>query len=291
MHSTGHQIASHTWSHQDLSKITMQQMQDQIYYNEMALRNILGFFPQYMRPPYSSCTDDCQAFLTKAGYHVIYFDLDTEDYLHPTEIQISKNYVAGNLSQSGNPKNKDWLVIGHDIVQQESYSLTEFMLKQFQDKGFKLVTVGECLGDPATNWYRAANDTVPRGTSSAPSTAAPARTPDPPASTAPTNAPAPPPAMPVSRDAQCGAAAKTTCQESAWGNCCSQNGWCGPSLLYCGTGCQPGYGGCGVNATTVSAAPPSGVLVPSVDASCGGASGYTCVGSTFGNCCSEAGWW
>jgi peptidoglycan/xylan/chitin deacetylase (PgdA/CDA1 family) len=51
IYASGHQIASHTWSHQDLSIITAQQRQDQMVKNEMALRNILGFFPIYMRPP------------------------------------------------------------------------------------------------------------------------------------------------------------------------------------------------------------------------------------------------
>lgn len=29
----------------------------------------------------------------------------------------------------------------------------------------------------------------------------------------------------------------------------------------------------------------------SPDATCGGAKGYTCLGSSFGNCCSPNGWW
>ena len=156
MHASGHQIASHTWSHQDLSKISTELMQNQIYYNEMALRNILGFFPQYMRPPYSSCNAACTAFLRRAGYHITLFDLDTEDYLHPDAIGISEAYVAGNVTRA----NKEWLVIGHDIVQQESYRLTEFMLRKFRDRGFRMVTVGECLGDPPSNWYRYPNATA-----------------------------------------------------------------------------------------------------------------------------------
>lgn len=51
MHTEGHQIASHTWSHQDLSSITSQQRKEQMWRNEMALRNILGFFPTYMVIP------------------------------------------------------------------------------------------------------------------------------------------------------------------------------------------------------------------------------------------------
>jgi peptidoglycan/xylan/chitin deacetylase (PgdA/CDA1 family) len=79
MVAEGHQVASHTWSHQDLSAITKQQRQDQMVHNEMAIRNIIQKFPTYMRPPYSSCTaaSGCEADLANLGYHVVYFDLDT----------------------------------------------------------------------------------------------------------------------------------------------------------------------------------------------------------------------
>ncbi|KAI8943583.1 hypothetical protein NX059_012514 [Plenodomus lindquistii] len=80
MEAEGHQVASHTWSHQDLSAITSSQRYDQMVRNEMALTNILGKFPTYMRPPYSSCTAEsgCQKDLADLGYVVSYFDLDTD---------------------------------------------------------------------------------------------------------------------------------------------------------------------------------------------------------------------
>jgi peptidoglycan/xylan/chitin deacetylase (PgdA/CDA1 family) len=49
MIAEGHQIASHTWSHQDLDTLDTATFHNQIYYNEMAFRNILGYFPTYLR--------------------------------------------------------------------------------------------------------------------------------------------------------------------------------------------------------------------------------------------------
>lgn len=70
MIADGHQIASHTWSHADLTKITKEQRKDEIIKLEMALRNILGdgYIPTYMRPPYSSCTEECRSDLNDLGY-------------------------------------------------------------------------------------------------------------------------------------------------------------------------------------------------------------------------------
>jgi peptidoglycan/xylan/chitin deacetylase (PgdA/CDA1 family) len=75
MYDEGHQVASHTWSHPDLCNITSAQRKDEMYKNEMALRNILGVIPTYMRPPYSSCTAECgcEADMLELGYHITYF--------------------------------------------------------------------------------------------------------------------------------------------------------------------------------------------------------------------------
>ncbi len=69
MHGEGHQIGSHSWSHQNFTAISRQQRQDQIIKNEIALVEILGFFPTYLRPPYSQWDQDVFADLVRLGYH------------------------------------------------------------------------------------------------------------------------------------------------------------------------------------------------------------------------------
>lgn len=80
MIAEGHQLASHTWSHQDLSAITKEQRYEQIVRLEMALTNIVGKFPTYMRPPYSSCSaaSGCEQDMADLGMHISFFDLDSD---------------------------------------------------------------------------------------------------------------------------------------------------------------------------------------------------------------------
>ncbi|PMD55874.1 carbohydrate esterase family 4 protein [Hyaloscypha bicolor E] len=157
MYNSGHQVASHTWSHPDLCNITSTQRKNEMYKNEMALRNILGVIPTYMRPPYSSCTAacGCEADLFELGYVITYFDLDTQDYLNdsPTLILNSES-IFDNALAGASSTTDDFLVISHDIHNQTSQVLVEYMLKGLLGKGYKPVTVGECLGDPKANWYR-----------------------------------------------------------------------------------------------------------------------------------------
>ena len=86
---------------------------------------------------------------------MISFDLDTEDYLHDTSatVQISKNIVQNSFAGI-KPATDDRLAIMHDIHEQTVHNLTAYVLDTLTAKGFRTVTVGECLGDQPANWYR-----------------------------------------------------------------------------------------------------------------------------------------
>ncbi|KAH9906273.1 carbohydrate esterase family 4 protein [Xylariomycetidae sp. FL2044] len=321
MAAEGHQIASHTWSHENFSAITSTQAKNQMIWNEIAFNDILGYFPTYMRPPYSICESACQTMLATLGYHVIYFDLDTEGYLHDSakEIQTSKD-IWDDAVDGSNPCRDSYLEIEHDIHYQTVYNLTDYLLESLFNHGYRSVTVGQCLGDPPENWYRAGSKTVPEynfnlraptGTWSCLST----RTSSPTTTSRPTitttRPTTPTSTLVVSPDGTCKAG--ITCQGSAYGNCCSVNGWCGASIDYCGANCNPAFGTCADAdeplpqddplptgpgtivpddplPTSTGATPPTptGSLQVSVNGDCGGT--ITCEGSEFGNCCSEHGW-
>ncbi|KAI5306894.1 hypothetical protein KEM56_006544 [Ascosphaera pollenicola] len=157
IYEAGHQIASHTWSHQNLDKVSPEQRRNQIVYNEMALNKILGVFPTYMRPPYSDCSQNsgCQDDMDLFGYHIAYFDVDTDDYEQdsPTKIKKSKK-IFNNALNKAIATEEPLLVIGHDVHEQTVVSLTPYMLDQLYAAGYRAVTLGECLGDPIENWYR-----------------------------------------------------------------------------------------------------------------------------------------
>ncbi|KAL5887568.1 hypothetical protein ACKVWC_002854 [Pyricularia oryzae] len=241
MIAEGHQVASHTWSHQNASQLNDDQYRQQMHYNEIALADIIGYFPTYMRPPYSICESNCQRLLTELGYHAIYFDLDTEGYLHdtPEGAQIGKD-IWDKAVGPANPADRSFLQIEHDLQYQSVYNLTEYFLKSIQAKGFRSVPVGVCLGDDPANWYRKVSKDVPTVWPPAGVTVAtPTGTPPTPSSS---GSPTPSGGLKVSTDASCGNG--VTCQGSTFGNCCSVHGWCGSTDSYCGDGCQPGFGTC-----------------------------------------------
>ncbi|KAK2810962.1 hypothetical protein FQN50_002554 [Emmonsiellopsis sp. PD_5] len=234
MFESEHQIASHTWAHQDLNQLDSYERRNQMVRNEMALRNILGGFPTYMRPPYSSCTYDtgCVDDMEELGYHIAYFDVDTDDYNNdsPDQIQAAKDNFDSALELLG-PSGQPLLVIAHDVHEQTVYNLTEHMLKSIRRAGYRAVTLGECLDDDPDHWYRwDTKFSVPRYRQPNNSS----RKADP--------KPKPVSPEPVSLDGSCGP--KFTCSGSRFGSCCSGHGFCGNSTAHCGDGCQTTYGVC-----------------------------------------------
>ncbi|KAJ5098019.1 Glycoside hydrolase/deacetylase beta/alpha-barrel [Penicillium argentinense] len=230
---SGHQIGSHTWSHEDLSKVTPVQRTEQLEKNEAALRNIIGSFPTYMRPPYSSCVahSGCREDLGKMGYHIVLYDIDTDDYKNddPGLIQHSKDIFDKALS-FGDALTKSWLVIGHDAHEQTVHNLTEHMLQTIRRLGYRPVTVGDCLGDPRENWYRKDSRWPGHAGKKKPKKG--------PKKSQPTQQ--------VSVDGTCGA--NYTCLGSPFGLCCGSFHTCGNTTLHCGAGCLKDAGYCTIEA-------------------------------------------
>ena len=98
-----------------------------------------GKYPTYLRAPYSDCNTDsaCHADVKALGYHLVHYDLSTEDYRHagPDQIQQSKDIVKELISNA--PENGNVLALQHDSILQSTTNLTEFILHLVKDKGWK----------------------------------------------------------------------------------------------------------------------------------------------------------
>lgn len=151
MRYEGHQIASHTYNHADLSTLSYGDVQSQMTLLETPLLSILGKYPTYMRPPYLSCGNNCPSALDNLGYHIINTDLDTQDW--QGDIAASKA-IFKQMVDSRPLSANGYVVLAHDVHQATAYQLAEYMIDYARSKGLRLVTVGECMGDPAANWYR-----------------------------------------------------------------------------------------------------------------------------------------
>ncbi|TLS31477.1 hypothetical protein PpBr36_03398 [Pyricularia pennisetigena] len=229
MMTEGHQIAHHSWSHQDMSTLDANARRDEIVRAEEAFVDVLGGrFPTYLRPPYGSCNADCLAQTRRLGYHVVKWDVDSDDWRYQTEMERSERQVEDGLAGGGN------IVLAHDIHYNSSTRLTQFMLELAARRGLKPVTVGECMGDPAEFWYREVSRSSGAGGGGGGGGA----------TTTPPNKPKPGATskLKASTDGRCGG--DVTCADTQWGSCCSRYSWCGSSPDHCNAGCQSQFGQC-----------------------------------------------
>ncbi|KAF9339820.1 Carbohydrate esterase 4 protein [Linnemannia elongata] len=139
-YNSGHQIASHTWSHVALTTQTPAQITTQMRRVEQALLELIGVVPRYMRPPYG---DDA--------------DIDDNNTPHKLSDAELARLEQANVTNvvNAHPKGANHMQLMHDTYQRTVTQLTPWSITYIKGLGYKLVTVAECLGDTdPRNWYQ-----------------------------------------------------------------------------------------------------------------------------------------
>lgn len=149
MVAEGHQVASHTWSHENLDSLSPALRRQQFIYNEIAFVGVIGVIPTYFRPPYTVCNGECYAELGSLGYKVVNYDVDPRDWENEG---VNARATFTKALDSG--AQSEWLVLAHDVQPNTVNGFAQFMIDKARALGFEIVPAGECLGDPETNWYR-----------------------------------------------------------------------------------------------------------------------------------------
>ncbi|KIW27653.1 uncharacterized protein PV07_07377 [Cladophialophora immunda] len=151
----GHQVGSHTWSHEDMDEVGSQARRLDMAKNERALANILGKYPAYMRPPYLLCSNEsgCLSDMRDLGYHVISYAFDSGDWMDPNNFTAMTERVDQAFQKTDEQEGR-MLLIQHDTIRTSAIELTKYVLDMISQRGWKAVTVGECLDDEPERWYR-----------------------------------------------------------------------------------------------------------------------------------------
>lgn len=148
----GHQVGTHTWAHADLTTVDEYGILDQLLFNEQAIVQALDRIPTYFRPPYFSTNEDVLDTVGDFGYHVINAGVDTNDWKgdYDAARQAFSQAVQGGSADGSGGR----IVLAHDIHERTVHELAAYMIEEARNAGFRLVTVGECMGDAEENWYR-----------------------------------------------------------------------------------------------------------------------------------------
>lgn len=133
----GHEIASHSWSHPQLSSMSESGVREQLQKTHDVIVQTTGVTPKTMRPPYGAFTSRQRAWANDTwGYKIILWDVDPLDW----KIR-SAEHVKNEILKSTVPGS---IILSHDIHKSTIDAMPE-TLDGLLAKGFKFVTVSELL--------------------------------------------------------------------------------------------------------------------------------------------------
>ena len=118
---------------------------------DVAIKNIIGVSPTYMRPPYGS-TNDLVLKTIGAKYTIVMWSLDTNDWQDEDDWTKGYEVYTDNVKNANNAPGE--IVLQHETIKMTAVELAPRAVEYAQSMGWKLVTVGECLGKAKSTWYR-----------------------------------------------------------------------------------------------------------------------------------------
>lgn len=143
----GHVLGNHTWNHPNITRISEDELENEIQRLEQSIFKITGFRTVLMRPPFGFVSDKNMLKLEELDYKVIKWSADSFDWdaKSPDEILIN---VLPNLRRGG-------IVLLHDNIFGQEGKSNELsvtaralpdIIMSLRLQGYEFVTVDELLG-------------------------------------------------------------------------------------------------------------------------------------------------
>jgi peptidoglycan-N-acetylglucosamine deacetylase len=133
----GHELANHSWSHPNLSKMSDEAVRSQLQKTENIVFKTTGVRMKLMRPPYGAITQRQREWINKDfGYRVIMWSVDPLDWKNRNAATVSNRIISGTTNGS--------IILAHDI-HPTSVDAMPRTIDELLGKGYQFVTVSELL--------------------------------------------------------------------------------------------------------------------------------------------------
>jgi peptidoglycan/xylan/chitin deacetylase (PgdA/CDA1 family) len=150
----GHQLASHTYSHSNLDAMTEDAMRLEISRTSDTMFANAGVRPAYMRAPEGRCAEACTKVMEGLGLVISHWNVDTNDWRFkndPANVAADKSMVDINkyIVQESNPATDSFILLQHEIHKFSVDLVAERVIDTIIAKGYRFVTMEECIGKPS----------------------------------------------------------------------------------------------------------------------------------------------
>lgn len=140
VHAAGHEIGNHTYTHPNLTTVTLEEAQVEIEKMEQRIIKITGNQPAVFRPPYFGINNEIQQLVGERGYYTIgAVNSEAQDWEQPG--------IDFIVDQTKKKLGKGSILIFHDGYGDRSQSIeaVRLLAEELTAEGYQLVTVSELI--------------------------------------------------------------------------------------------------------------------------------------------------
>lgn len=129
----GHLIGNHSYKHEQLSKLSVEQACAKVNRTNELIKSITGNSPEYIRPPFGDWKDklDCQVNMIE-----VLWDVDTLDWSSQNKEKVIKKVVT--KAEEGD------IILMHDSYE-TTVTATAEIIDRLEKEGYEFVTVDELI--------------------------------------------------------------------------------------------------------------------------------------------------
>lgn len=133
----GHEVASHSYSHPQLTDINAQRVKEEVQNTDKAIYHAIGKLPTDFRPPYGAVNKDVAAII---GKPIIQWSVDSQDWQSHNAQAIIKRIDDTSYN--------DTIVLMHDI-HPETVDAVATVIDHLRGEGYEILPSKELLGKKA----------------------------------------------------------------------------------------------------------------------------------------------
>ena len=140
----GHEVASHSYSHPNLSLMPLPDVRAEVVNAAAAIRRALCIDNRIFRPPYGALTPEGVEMVEDMGYMVVNWNLETLDHLLGTGERTAEELLDHVDTVMDDNYPGSIIHLQHDLLD-ASVDVVADVISRVTAKGYRFVTIRECV--------------------------------------------------------------------------------------------------------------------------------------------------
>lgn len=132
----GHFVGNHSYTHRSFTKLTSDELKEEINSTDSKIEAAIGYVPEIVRPPYGAVNDDVKDILKSMGKETILWTIDPRDW-DGSSVDDMLDNIMSNAKDGGNILLHSF---GSKFVE-NTVELLPTVIDQLREKGYTFVTV------------------------------------------------------------------------------------------------------------------------------------------------------